>query len=145
MPEDLLPPENEPIQGDLLEQLLVVAAQKAAQREAEDALKKGFVTREQINAALATFGENLTQTIVSQVQEIINPQISQIQKAMAGERKSTVLSPEEQFQDDPIQYILKKGREQGPESYTDEEKRVIWAVTYRGLAKGLNDSGEDEE
>ncbi len=44
---------------DMLEQLLVMAAEKAAQREAEDALKKGFVTREQINQALTTFGTQL--------------------------------------------------------------------------------------
>lgn len=148
MPEDLLPaPENQPIQGDLLEQLLVVAAEKAAKREAEDALKKGFVTREQINAALSAFGEGLKTDIVTQIQEAVMPQVTQtVQKAMdAGSRKSTILTPEDELEADPVKYILKKGREQGPESYTDEEKRIIWALTYKGLAKGMKDQAEEDE
>src|SRR5690348_17981606 len=99
MPDgDFLPNvEDQPVQGDLLEQLLVVAAEKAAKREAEDALKKGFVTREQINAALTAFGEGLKTDIVTQIQEAVMPQVNQtVQKAMdAGSRKSTILTPEE--------------------------------------------------
>jgi len=147
MPEDLLPPENQPLHGDLLEQLLVVAAEKAAKQEAQDALRKGFVTREQINSALAAFGESLKTDIVAEIQQAVMPQVNQtVQKAMdAGTRKSTILTPEDELEADPIKFILKKGKEQGPESYTDDEKRIIWALTYKGLAKGLSDSGEEDE
>jgi len=146
MPDPQFVPENylpETGQGDLLEQLLVVAAEKAAKQEADDALKKGFVTREQINAALAAFGENLENSIVDKVSASLMPQVTQaITKAIEstpGLRKSTVQTPEDERDEDPVGYLLKKAREQGPESFDDVDKQLAWAITYTGLAQGLTD------
>src|SRR5690348_10437867 len=147
MPDgDFLPNvEDQPVQGDLLEQLLVVAAEKAAKREAEDALKKGFVTREQINSALAAFGDGLEDRIVDRIIREMQPKTETIvQKALSTSdysKKSTVLTEEEERDADPVQYLLKKGRTLGPEAYDDTDKQIIWALTYKGLAQGM-DNGE---
>jgi hypothetical protein len=151
MTENFLPPEpqNEPNQGDLLEQLLVVAAEKAAKKEAQDALTKGFVTRGDINAALSAFGASLEDRIAAKIADIIMPQVeTAVQKtveATPGLRKSTIATPEDERDADPVKYILKKSREQGAESLDEAEKRVVWALTYKALGKGLEDAGEEEE
>ena len=77
MPDGLVPePGNtNPLQGDLLEQLLVVAAEKAARNEADQALKKGFVTREQINMALDAMGQKLETSIVEKITAAIDTQV----------------------------------------------------------------------
>lgn len=134
-------------QSDLLESLLVVAAEKAAKKEADEALRKGFVTREQINSALSAFADNLENTLVEKITEALGSQVTTtVQKALdaPGMRKSTILTPEDERDADPVAYILKKGREQGPEAFDDTEKRIIWELTYKGLSKGMKDS-EDEE
>lgn len=153
MPDSFVPPERpEEEKGDLLQQLLVVAAEKAAKREADDALKKGFVTREQINAALTAFGENLTNTIEGSVVDKITAQLlPQIQETVkkaaadAGMRKGTVQTPEDERDADPIAYLIKKGKEQGPDSYTHEDKQLLWGVTHAVLAKGWESSYDDGE
>ena len=149
MPDDQdkrMNPGGEP-NSDFLEQLLVMAAEKEAQKAAEDALRKGFVTREQINAALTTFGAQLTeqiqQKIVESVTSAIMPQVEEVVKKAAGTRKSTV-TPEEDFETDPVAFILKKGHESGPESYTDVEKRVIWEVTHKALIQGMEFDNREE-
>lgn len=150
MPEDFLPPEqnDQPFQGDLLEQLLVVAAEKAAKTEAETALKKGFVTREQINAALAAFGDGLENRIVDRIIEQLAPKTESIVKKALdsderlGQRRSTVMTAEDERDADPVAYLLKKGRTLGPEAYDDVDKQLIWALTYEGLAKDMR-SGEE--
>lgn len=147
MPEDFVPRESPTEEkGDLLEQLLVVAAEKAAQREAKDALQKGFVTREQINAALAAFGENMTTniktTIVDEITAQLLPQIQEsVKKAAsdAGMRKGTVLSPEDERDNDPVAYLIKKSKEVGPEGLDDEDKRLIWGITHSVLIAGMDD------
>lgn len=149
MTDDLLPPIEQPVvQGDLLEQLLVVAAEKAAKKEAQDALHKGFVTRGDINAALATFGDSLESRIVDRIADIIMPQVQatvkQTVETTPSLRKSTVLTPEDEREDDPVKYILKKSREQGPEALDDDEKRIVWGLTFAALAPGLReDAGEE--
>lgn len=151
MTDNFLPPEpnSEPNQGDLLEQLLVVAAEKAAKKEAHEALTKGFVTRGDINAAFAAFGDSLEDRIVGKISDLLMPKVQAVVKetvdATPNLRKSTVLTPEDERDADPVKFILKKSREQGPESLDDAEKRVVWALTYKVLGKGLEDSGEDEE
>lgn len=139
---DFLPPADpEPsTQTDLLEQLLVVAAEKAAKQEADNALRKGYVTREQINLALAAFGDGLEDRIVSRIISEMQPKTESIvQKALANDtgRKSTVPTEEDERDADPIAYILKKGRTLGPESYDDVDKQLIWALTYKGLAQDM--------
>jgi len=46
---------------------------------------------------------------------------------------------------DPVAYILKKGKELGPESYDEIDKKIMWAVTKQALAAGMiEDQGEEE-
>jgi hypothetical protein len=151
MPEDFLPPQHDgnPLQGDLLEQLLVVAAEKAARNEADNALRKGFVTREQINLALDAMGQRLENSIVEKITAAIDTQVaskvSSTLEATAGMRKSTVQTPEDEREADPVKYILKKSREQGAEALDDDEKRIVWGLTFAALAPGLKEvDGEDE-
>jgi hypothetical protein len=141
---DMVPQEQpqEP-KGDLLEQLLVVAAEKAAQREAEDALKKGFVTREQINNALTAFGEQMKGEIVDEITAKLLPQVQEsVKKAaseMGGVRKGTVMTPEDERDENPVSYVIKKSREFGPEALDETDKRIIWAVTHKALTDGMDD------
>jgi hypothetical protein len=145
-PNDFLPaPDPEPTtQTDLLEQLLVVAAEKAARQEADSALRKGYVTREQINAALAAFGDGLEDRIVNRIVTEMQPRTEGIvQKALQSDpgRKSVVQTEADERDADPVAYLLKKGRTLGPEAYDDTDKQIIWALTYAGLSKGM-DNGE---
>ena len=150
---DFLPPETqEGEQKDLLEQLLVVAAEKAAKQEADQALKKGFVTREQINQALATFGEQLStdleDRIVEKITQALMPQVEQsVKKAAegAGIRKGTIVTPEDERDADPVGYLLKKGKELGPEAYDDTDKRIIWGLTHKVLTQGMSMFEDDDE
>lgn len=143
MPDDFLQsaPNNEPA-GDLLEQLLVVAAEKAAKKEAQEALTKGFVTRGDINAALSAFGDGLESRIVEKIAESLMPKVvetvKQTVETTPGLRKSTVLTPEDEREADPVKFILKKSQEHGPEALDDDEKRVIWGLTFAALSEGMN-------
>jgi hypothetical protein len=142
MPDNFVPPERmqEP-QGDLLEQLLVVAAEKAAEKEARDALQKGFVTREQINAALTTFGAQLETDVVDKITAQLLPQIQNTVKKTIDEsglsRKGGPRTAEEEREEDPVAYIIKKGRELGPDAYDDVDKQIIWGLTYNALIEGM--------
>ena len=132
---------------DLLEQLLVVAAEKAAQREAEDALKKGFVTREQINAALAAFGDNMETSLVDKITAMLLPKIQEtVQKASAdaGIRKGTIATPEDERDADPVAYLLKKGRELGADAYDDIDKRLIWGITHKVMIQGMSEMDDED-
>ncbi len=132
---------------DMLEQLLVMAAEKAAQREAEDALKKGFVTREQINQALTTFGTQLEERIVAAVQTSLMPQVEELaKKAMnvTDGRKSTILTSDEERDNDPIAYIIKKGRDLGVDAFDDIDKRLIWGVTHAALTDKMTFDPREE-
>src|SRR5258708_8216819 len=148
---DFVPPQNDDGEKDLLESLLIVAAEKAAKQEADDALKKGFVTREQLNAALGIFGDTLETNLVEKLSAALTPQIdSFVKKGLEGQatRKSTIApSAEDERDADPVAYLLKKGRESGPESYDETEKRLIWELTYPGLADGMTvlSVGSDDE
>lgn len=143
MPDNFVPPENQTApQGDLLEQLLVVAAEKAAKQEADEALKKGFVTREQINGALTAFGAQLKSDITDEITAQLLPQIQQtVQKSISdsGMARKGTMTPEDERDADPIAYILKKGKEFGPDSFDDAEKRIIWAVTHKALTEGMDE------
>lgn len=149
MPEEKT--EGQP--NDLLEQLLVVAAERAAKQEAEDALRKGYVTREQINMALDTFGKNLEERLAENLLTRLDDRMETAVKkavesdealAKAAGRKSTILTPEDERAADPVAYLLKKGREKGPESYDDVEKRIIWEMTYKVLSTGMIEDQRDE-
>ncbi len=132
---------------DMLEQLLVMAAERAAQREAEDALKKGFVTREQINQALTTFGTQLEERIVAAVQTSLMPQVEELaKKAMnvTDGRKSTILTSDEERDNDPIAYIIKKGRDLGVDAFDDIDKRLIWGVTHAALTDKMTFDPREE-
>ncbi len=146
MPEDKKETQEQP--KDLLEQLLVVAAEKAAAQQAEDALRKGYVTREQINMALDTFGKNLETTLAeSLLGQLDEKMTAAAKKAIesadlpGATRKSTVATPEDERDADPVAYLLKKGRAaasagKDPE-YDDTEKRILWEMTYRALSSGM--------
>lgn len=143
---DNFPPQNTEPQGDLLEQLLVVAAEKAAEREARDALQKGFVTREQINAALDAFGKQMKTEVVDEITASLLPQVqSSVQKAIAESplaRKAAPATPEEEREVDPVAYVIKKGKELGPEAFDDVDKQLIWGITYKALALGMEEGRE---
>lgn len=138
-----------PLQGDLLESLLVVAAEKAAKKEADDALRKGFVTREQINFALSEMGDRLETSIVEKITAAIDGQIAtKVQSTLEttpGLRKSTVITPEDEREDNPVQYILKKSREQGPEALDQTEKDIVWGLTKLALSEGMQYDAREEE
>lgn len=138
---------------DLLEQLLVVAAEKAAKHEAEDALRKGFVTRQEINLALDAFGAKLQESLADQIVASLDGVVeNKLKKAMEEEdgplakagRKSTIITPEEEREADPVTYLLRKGRTQGPDSYDDIDKRLLWAMTQTVLAQGMIADQESE-
>src|SRR5258708_1824893 len=147
---DFIPPQDDTDQKDLLESLLVVAAEKAAKQQADDALKKGFITREQLNAALGVFGDTLETNLVEKISAALTPQIDQfVKKGLDGQavKKSTIPTPEDERDADPVAYILKKGKDLGPEAYDDVDKRIIWALTYKGLTDGMSaftSEGEEE-
>ena len=132
---------------DLFQTLMVQAAESAAKREAQDALEKGFVTRKDINLALTAFGDQLEQKIVESVKAALLPTVEEaVQKAApAGQRKSTIATPEEEREADPVAYILKKGREVGPEGYDDIDKRIIWGLTFESLKRGMEFDPREEE
>ncbi|SRR6266851_122420 len=147
MPDDQDKRMNSSGDPDMLEQLLVMAAEKAAQREAEDALKKGFVTREQINQALTTFGTQLEERIVAAVQTSLMPQVEELaKKAMnvTDGRKSTILTSDEERDNDPIAYIIKKGRDLGVDAFDDIDKRLIWGVTHAALTDKMTFDPREE-
>lgn len=142
------------IDGDMLTQLLTTASERAAKREAEEALKKGFVTREQINAALGELSSNLENNIVEKVNSSMSSLVEQAVKSAltvddkGNVRKGTLLGgvSQDEREADPVAYLIKKGRELGPESYDDVDKRIIWAMTYKALSQGMIvDQTEDED
>ncbi len=148
MPEDKKETQEQP--KDLLEQLLVVAAEKAAAQQAEDALRKGYVTREQINMALDTFGKNLETTMAETLLGHLEDKMAAAVKkalesdetlAKTGLRKSTIATPEDERDADPVAYLLKKGRTAASAGkdpdYDDVEKRILWEMTYRALSSGM--------
>src|SRR5260221_10767642 len=131
----------------MFQTLLVQAAESAAKREAQDALEKGFVTRKDINLALAAFGEKLEERIVTAVQTSLMPQVEEItKKAFANDvgRKSTILTADEERENDPVAYIIKKGREQGVDAFDDVDKRLIWGVTHAALTDKMTFDPREE-
>ena len=62
-----------------------------------------------------------------------------------GLRKSTVITPEDEREADPVKFILKKSREQGAEALDDDEKRIVWGLTFAALSQGMKDAAEEEE
>jgi hypothetical protein len=150
------PPEGDQkqqlISGDMLEQLFTVATEKAAKKEADAALKKGYVTREQINLALGELSSNIENGIVEKITSGLPEAIElAVKKALTVDekgRKSTVLGSStslDDFEKDPVSYLIRKGQEQGPESYTQQEKQVIWGLTYKALQQGMmEDQGEEK-
>lgn len=151
MPEDFLPPlpGGEPEKGDLLEQLLVVAAEKAAKKEAAEALTKGFVTRGDINAALSAFGDGLESRIVEKIAESLMPKVvetvKQTVETTPGLRKSTVATPEDEMEADPVKFMLKKAQSEGPDAYTQTEKDILWGLTKAALSAGMNYDEREED
>jgi hypothetical protein len=134
------------ISGDMLEQLLSVAAERAAKKEADEALKKGFVTRDQINTALSQLSENVEHTLAEKLGANLSTLVETAVKAAitvdasTGKlRKGTLLGGVslDEREADPIAYLIKKGKELGPESYDEIDKRILWAVTYKALSSGM--------
>src|SRR5258707_15485036 len=141
---DFIPPQDDNDQKDLLESLLVVAAEKAAKQQADDALKKGFITREQLNAALGVFGDTLETNLVEKLATALTPQIdSSVKKGLEGQavKKSTIPTQEDERDADPVAYILKKGKKVRPDAYYDGDKRISWAHTDKGMADGVQICG----
>src|SRR5258708_27541465 len=127
---DFIPPQDDNDQKDLLESLLAVAAEKAAKQQADDALKKGFITREQLNAALGVFGDTLETNLVEKLATALTPQIdSSVKKGLEGQavKKSTIPTQEDERHANPGAYLLKKGQGLGPAAYKGRDKRTLWA------------------
>jgi hypothetical protein len=150
---DELEGQKQEISGDMLEQLLTVATERAAKKEAEEALKKGFVTRDQINVALGQLSENVEATLAEKLGANLSELVEKAVKAAitvdekGGLRKGTLLGGVslDEREADPVAYLIKKGKELGPESYDEVDKRILWAVTYKALSTGMIlDQDEDE-
>jgi hypothetical protein len=150
---DELEGQKQEISGDMLEQLLTVATERAAKKEAEEALKKGFVTRDQINTALGQLSENVEATLAEKLGANLSELVEKAVKAAitvdekGGLRKGTLLGGVslDEREADPVAYLIKKGKELGPESYDEVDKRILWAVTYKALSTGMIlDQDEDE-
>ncbi len=145
--------QKQEISGDMLEQLLSVAAERAAKKEADEALKKGFVTREQINAALSQLSDNVESTLSEKLGANLSDLVEKAVKAAitvdekGGLRKGTLLGGVslDEREADPVAYLIKKGKELGPENYDEVDKRILWAVTYKALSTGMIlDQDEDD-
>lgn len=154
MPDEIQEqPQTTVIDGDMLTQLLTTASERAAKREAEEALKKGFVTREQINAALGQLSENLEATLADKLGANLSELVEKAVKSAitidekGGVRKGTLLGGVslDEREADPVAYLIKKGRELGPEGYDDVDKRIIWAMTYKALSQGMIVDQTEEE
>lgn len=147
MPDNIQEPQNQ----DLLEHLLTEAASRAAKQEAEDALRKGYVTREQINMALDTFGAKLEDTMAdkllgtleSMIQNTVKKALENSDLVQKAIRKGTVLSYEEERESDPVSAVLKKAR-QNPESLDQTDKEIAWAITQMGLSTGMSFDNREE-
>jgi hypothetical protein len=152
-PENQDQKNQQDISGDMLEQLLAVAAEKAAKREADEALRKGYVTREQINMALGQLSENTKTALITEISSTLPDMVElAVKKAITvdekGQRKGTVLGSSTTLDDreaDPVSYLLRKGKELGPDSYDDVDKQILWAMTYKALSSGMmEDQGETD-
>lgn len=144
-------PENVQDQkpNDFLESLLTGAAERAAKIEADEALRKGYVTREQINMALDQFGATLEATLADKILGAVETQIqNSVAKALssdemlqkAGLRRSTVLTPEQERENDPVAYLLQKGRSNkgaGFDQFDQVDKDLAWELTKMGLQQGM--------
>lgn len=144
-----MPEDQKPTQApeDLFMSLMVQAAEGAAKREAQDALEKGFVTRKDINLALTAFGEQLEERIIAAVQSSLVPQVEELAKKAADAgagRKSTILTPDQERDNDPIAYLIKKGSEQGVDAFDDVDKRLIWGVTHAALTDKMTFDPREE-
>lgn len=142
------------IDGDMLAQLLTTASERAAKREAEEALKKGFVTRDQINMALSQLSENLEATLADKLGTNLSTLVEQaVKQAITVDdktgmvRKGTLLGgiSLDEREADPVAYLIKKGKELGPEGYDEVDKRIIWAMTYKALSQGMIVDQTEEE
>lgn len=151
MPDNDQNQNQQDISGDMLEQLLAVAAEKAAKREADEALRKGYVTREQINMALGELSENTKQGLIKEISNTLPDMVElAVKKAITvdekGQRRGTVLGSSTTLDDreaDPVSYLLRKGRELGPDSFDDVDKQIIWGLTHKALSTGMmEDQGE---
>jgi hypothetical protein len=142
------------VTGDMLEQLLTAASEKAAKKQADEALRKGFVSHEDINVALSELSSNLETTVVSKINESLAPLVEQavknaitIDEKTGTMRKGTLLGGVslDDREADPVAYLIKKGKEQGPDAYDETDKRIIWAVTHKALSMGMvMDQAEEE-
>lgn len=145
--------QTQMIDGDVLANLLATATERAAKKEAEEALRKGFVTREQINMALNQLSENLEATLADKLGANLSELVEKAVKSAitidekGGVRKGTLLGGVslDEREADPVAYLIKKGRELGPEGYDDVDKRIIWAMTYKALSQGMIVDQTEEE
>lgn len=153
MTEEVIEGQKQEISGDMLEQLLTVASERAAKKEAEEALKKGFVTREQINTALMQLSENVEATLSEKLGANLSELVEKAVKAAitvdekGGLRKGTLLGGVslDEREADPVAYLIKKGKELGPENYDEVDKRILWALTYKALSTGMILDQDEED
>ncbi len=75
------------------------------------------------------------------------PQVEELaKKAMnvTDGRKSTILTSDEERDNDPIAYIIKKGRDLGVDAFDDIDKRLIWGVTHAALTDKMTFDPREE-
>lgn len=152
MPEN----QNPELQQDLLEQLLAGAAERETKKAMDELAQKGTVTKAEFSTALNEFGRQLTDTITTQVKEIVQKaapaaeeetedkteETDPIKKGGSpSHRKGTVnTSPREE---NPLRYIVQKARSK--EELDPTDKALVWGLTLNALAKGMTYYNEEIE
>lgn len=146
--------QNPPQDDDLLEKLLAGAAQREADKKMKELESKGVVTKAELSTVLKEFGVQLTETITSavadQIKKAAPPETQppeskggegESERIQKGQRKGTIQGSSSPRDDNPIRYLIQKGR--AGQEFDDVDKALIWGLTERGFAQGMvyNDSG----
>jgi hypothetical protein len=153
MPEDIQT-QNPPQDDDMLEKLLAGAAQREADKKMKELEEKGVVTKAELSTVLKEFGIQLTETITSAVADQIKKatppeaaqptdpdqqdQGQQVQKAgqQVGQRKGTIQGASDPRSDNPIRYLIQKGR--AGQEFDDLDRALIWGLTEKGFTQGMS-------
>lgn len=154
MPEDIQT-QNPPQDEDLLEKLLAGAAQREADKKMKELESKGVVTKAELSTVLKEFGTQLTETITSAMTEQLTKSMGNRQAPEAteppedkggeavqkGQRKGTIQGAFDPRADNPIRYLIQKGR--AGQEFDDLDRALVWGLTEKGFTQGM--SHEDIE
>jgi hypothetical protein len=152
MPDDIQT-QNPPQDDDLLEKLLAGAAKRETDKKMAELESKGVVTKAELSTVLKEFGTQLTETITSavvdQIKKAAPPEAApptdpdqpegqrQGQQAVQkGQRKGTIQSSSDPRSDNPIRYLIQKGR--AGQEFDDLDRALIWGLTEKGFTQGMS-------